>query len=525
MNEKINFLKFFSDSGKFGDDTVTSQIVNVFPAVVFVYDVEVNKVVFSNRKFANFFGFNTYDLPDHGDLLPKLFHQGDWARVKDEVEKFIDVNEDNSLSLCCRLRSRQGFATFHEITISVLKRGNKGKASSLLFICQDITIDIKQNGQIQAVKKLFDETEELLHFGSWTLFVNEELMEWTAGLSLMLEYTKSPQLRTQRHYLEHIFENDRQMFKDIMTQSLNRKQDFACEYSVKTKSGLEKKFLTHGKVIVNAHDKVERVVGITSDVTQLRKFEREQEMAIRELNRSNKELEEFAYVASHDMQEPLRKITMFAERLQKKLDGKLDDDSQLYLNRIAGSASNMKSLIDHLLDFSRTNRKPALHDKCDLSDVMIHVLSDLELKVEESKAHLELEGALPILEGSRAELIQLFNNLLSNAIKFRRTDQSPIIRISTRQLSKDEGLQLGLNVDRNYFRIEVADNGIGFEPEYAERIFVIFQRLNGKSEFPGSGIGLAICKKIVDNHNGLISGKSQLGNGATFTVILPEKQL
>jgi signal transduction histidine kinase len=153
------------------------------------------------------------------------------------------------------------------------------------------------------------------------------------------------------------------------------------------------------------------------------------------------------------------------------------------------------------------------------------VLSDLELKIEESKAHLELEGTLPTIEGSKAELIQVFNNLLSNAIKFRHAGHSPIIKISARRLSNEERSALKLSLESNYFQIQVKDNGIGFEHEYAERIFVIFQRLNGKSEFPGSGIGLAICKKIIDNHNGLISAESQPGNGATFTVILPEKQL
>jgi signal transduction histidine kinase len=525
MNERINFLKFFHASGKFGNDSVTSQIVDMFPAVIFAYDVEARKIGFTNRRFSNFFGLNTYDLRDHENLLQGLFHQGDWARVKDEVEKFVGANEDDSLTLCCRLRSRQGFATFHEITVSVLKRGSAGKASSLLFVCQDITIDVKQNGQNQSVKKLFDEAEELLQFGSWTLFVDQQIMEWTPGLSLMLDYGKTPQLRTQRHFIEHLMDEDQRGFKEHIAKALNDKEDFACELSIKTKNGVAKKIFTHGRVVVNARGVVDRIVGITSDVTKLRTFEREQEVAIRELNRSNRELEEFAYVASHDMQEPLRKITMFAERLQKQLEGKLDEDSQAYLNRIARSAVSMKSLIDHLLEFSRTNRKSENFDTCNLSDVMINVLSDLELKMEESKAHVELEGMLPIIEGSRAELTQLFSNLLSNAIKFRHAGQGPIIKLSSRKLSRDEKVQRRLSAERNYFQIEVADNGIGFEPEYAERIFVIFQRLNGKSEYPGSGIGLAICKKIVDNHHGVISATSQPGLGATFTIILPEKQL
>ena len=138
---------------------------------------------------------------------------------------------------------------------------------------------------------------------------------------------------------------------------------------------------------------------------------------------------------------------------------------------------------------------------------------------------IKIEEKPPVLEASAAELAQLFTNLLSNAIKFRKTDCHPVISIAVRELTKDEKLQMKLKADRIFYRFDVSDNGIGFEQEYADRIFLIFQRLNGKSEFPGSGIGLAICKKIVDNHSGIIFAASEPGQGSTFTVILPEKQI
>ncbi len=525
MNENINFLNFFYNTGKSTEESYPSQIVDFFPALVFVYDLEHEKVSFSNRKFSSYFGLNAFDRKDRENLLSRLFEPEDWQHINEDLAKFILLNEDEMLSFCSRLKSKQGTSELFKVMTTVLRRDYLGKASSLLFICQDIIRDIKINGDSQSRKKLFDETEELLHFGTWTFFVDEDIMEWSSGLSLMLGYEKSPQVTTQMMFISHIADYDKEVFERCIGKAIEEKADFEIEVSVRTRSGEEKIFLTQGEVNVNSKNVVEHIVGITRDVTDLRKSERQQDHAIRELNRSNQELEEFAYVASHDMQEPLRKISMFGERLHDKLKGKLDNESELYLKRIMSSATNMKGLIDHLLEFSRTNRRSNNVVACDLNNLLVQVLADLDLKIEESKSVIKIEEKLPVLEASAAELAQLFTNLLSNAIKFRKPDCHPVINIAVRELTKDEKLQMKLKADRIFYRFDVNDNGIGFEQEYADRIFLIFQRLNGKSEFPGSGIGLAICKKIVDNHSGIIFAASEPGQGSTFTVILPEKQI
>jgi light-regulated signal transduction histidine kinase (bacteriophytochrome) len=259
-------------------------------------------------------------------------------------------------------------------------------------------------------------------------------------------------------------------------------------------------------------------------ITALRSFEKEQERNIRELNRSNRDLEEFAYIASHDLQEPLRKISMFTERLKAKFDNTLDKEGELFIERILASANNMRMLIDNLLDFSRANRRSHTLDQVNLKSVLDAVISELELKIEETKAAITFAGAFPTIEAVTSEMAQLFGNILSNAIKFRKSHEKAEIVVRASKLAKTEKHVLGLSSNQNFYKIEVQDNGIGFEPEYSEKIFQIFQRLNGKSEYPGSGIGLAICKKIVEKHNGLIFAKSQPEQGATFTVILPEKQ-
>jgi hypothetical protein len=315
-----------------------------------------------------------------------------------------------------------------------------------------------------------------------------------------------------------------QTLQDSIVTALKDKTDFLYEYTIKTNSGALKNISTKGKIVMDEQGQVVKMLCVNRDVTALRTFEKEQEKNIRELNRSNRDLEEFAYIASHDLQEPLRKISMFTERLKAKYENALDKEGELFIDRILASAGNMRTLIDNLLDFSRANRRSNTFDRVDLKAALDGVISELELKIEETKAAITFTGTFPVVEAVTSEMNQLFNNILSNAIKFRKSEGNPRIDVRAGKLTKAERQMLGLPGNNNFYRIEIEDNGIGFEPEYSEKIFQIFQRLNGKSEYPGSGIGLAICKKIVEKHNGLIFAKSQPEQGAIFTVILPEKQ-
>lgn len=258
-------------------------------------------------------------------------------------------------------------------------------------------------------------------------------------------------------------------------------------------------------------------------VLEKERFQKILENKVKELDRSNKELEEFAYIASHDLQEPLRKITSFSERLKEKLPSNLEPDVQLYLNRMLAATENMRTLIDNLLEFSRTSRNREPFSKVDLNTVVAEVKADLELKIEETNAQIQ-SGKLPVIDGIPMQMRQLFTNLFTNAIKFRKPEQPPRIAVSARTLSEEEIESHHLKPNTKYYLLTVSDQGIGFDQEYAEKIFQIFQRLHGKAEYPGSGIGLAICKKIVDNHLGVLYAEGLSGKGATFNIILPETQ-
>jgi signal transduction histidine kinase len=264
------------------------------------------------------------------------------------------------------------------------------------------------------------------------------------------------------------------------------------------------------------------VVVSASDQSLLRQALANSERLVEELRRSNADLEQFAYVASHDLQEPLRKITSFGERIDKKFGEALGPDGRLYLERMRDTAARMSLLINNLLAFSRLTRRSDALTPTDLNAVVQNALNDLEMKISETKAtfsttHLPTIGAVP------GQMQQLFQNLLANALKFTKPGVSPEIHLSAEPLALSERDAHHLDAGRRYVKITLRDNGIGFKPEFSEQIFVIFQRLHGRAEYEGTGIGLAIVKKIVENHGGAIWAESQPGEGSAFFVVLPEK--
>ena len=407
-----------------------------------------------------------------------------------------------------------------------MQRNGAGKTELVLFMAKDITVALKSKEEVETTRELLGETEELLQFGSWAWDIATNAVTWTSGLHSLLEY--QPHEVADKvgldFYLDHVLEEYQQAFHDIIQTSLEEKSDFSYEYVLKTHSGTLKNISARGKLVKDESGDVLKMLCINRDITSIRSFEKEQERNIRELNRSNRDLEEFAYIASHDLQEPLRKISMFTERLKAKFDQGLDKEGELFIDRILASAANMRTLIDNLLDFSRANRRSNTFDQVDVKSILDGVVAELELKIEETSAVISFSGTFPTIEAVKSEMTQLFSNILSNAIKFRKIDVAADIQVQSGKLTKAEKHALGLPGNQTFYKIEVKDNGIGFEPEYGEKIFQIFQRLNGKSEYPGSGIGLAICKKITEKHNGLIFAQSQPEEGATFTIILPEKQ-
>lgn len=242
----------------------------------------------------------------------------------------------------------------------------------------------------------------------------------------------------------------------------------------------------------------------------------------RDLEASNHDLQQFASVASHDLQEPLRKIQIFSSLLRDRPAAGLDADAAKYVEKITDSAARMKTLILDVLNYSKLSANDKGHERVDLNEVLAELLDDFEMRIHEKSAAIRIER-LPVVEANRGQMRQMFQNIISNALKFVKDGAVPAIHITAKQLA-EKSFAAGEQSDGAFCFISIKDNGIGFDERYAAHIFALFERLHGKDQYEGTGIGLAITKKIVEKHNGLINAKSSVGNGAEFMIILPQKQ-
>ena len=250
-----------------------------------------------------------------------------------------------------------------------------------------------------------------------------------------------------------------------------------------------------------------RVWGTQTDITDRKLAEQKLQKILEELERSNKELEQFAYIASHDLQEPLRKIQAFGDRLQKKYKVELEEQGQDYLVRMMNASKRMQTLINDLLRYSRVTTQAKPFEKVDLAETLKEVADDFQFRIQETNGRLE-SGELPIIYADPMQIRQLLQNLIDNSLKFYKNDVPPVVKVH------------GKIVD-GLCKLFVEDNGIGFEERHRDRIFTIFQRLHGRLEYEGTGIGLAVCRKITERHGGEITAKSKPGQGSTFIITLP----
>lgn len=242
-----------------------------------------------------------------------------------------------------------------------------------------------------------------------------------------------------------------------------------------------------------------------------------------ELARSNRELEQFAHVASHDLQEPLRKIQAFGDRLKVKCGTALSDEGRDYLKRIQAAAARMQALITRLLTLSRVTTQPQPFVPVDLSEAAREVVADMEVTIQQVGGTVHV-GQLPTVDADPLQIRQLLQNLIGNALKFHKNGEPPVVKVQGTLLQDQEPGRETHAADHQRCQISVQDNGIGFDEKYLDRIFNPFQRLHGQGEYAGTGMGLAICRKIVEHHRGQITAKSAPGQGTTFIVTLPMKQ-
>lgn len=375
---------------------------------------------------------------------------------------------------------------------------------------------IEVNEQLKMQNSILKEAKAIAKIGSYSWNIlddNTKEAKISDNLYRLLGYEPSDFIGTHQHYKKFIHTDDLERYEENIQQALEKNKPIDFVYRVISQKNKIKHFRTAGHIQGNL------LVGVIQDVTSLVKGEQRLKEKNQELKRTNEELESFNRVASHDLQEPIRKIQMFISRIADEDMDNLSDKSKSYFEKIISSSDRMRMLIKYLLSYSRINKTNKDFVAVNLADILDKVQEDLEARIKESGIQITVDH-LPNLNAVPFQMEQLFNNLLSNAIKYRASEDPKVV-IDCKKLKRNEIPDDFVKKAKVYYRISVLDNGIGFDQEHSEKIFELFQRLHQKNEYSGTGIGLAICKKIVENHSGHIVAQSNPGEGASFCVYLP----
>lgn len=411
-------------------------------------------------------------------------------------------------------------------------REGDGTISGVMAVATDVTEQVLARMKVEESNQEFKFVTDFMPQIIWSTkadgyhdFYNKQWYDYTG---LTYEQSKDTGWNTVLH------PGDQERAWEVWRHSLSTGEPYEIEYRFKRFDGEYRWFLGRALPLRDDIGTILKWYGTCTDIHDQKKSSdlleekvkertRELESQKKELERSNANLEDFAYAASHDLKEPIRKIRTFADRLKNRLGGRLLDEDQHYFQRMQKATERMQLLIDDLLAYSHVSTSEEYYDDIDLGKKVAQVLEDLEVEIAEKNAKITV-GPLPVIKGHRRQIQQLFQNLLTNALKFRKPDVSPLIQISWREVRSEDIGSLNLPQEiqyQLYNLIEISDNGIGFEQEYADRIFKMFQRLHGKTEYEGTGIGLSIVRKVVENHKGFVVANSQPGEGATFKVFLP----
>lgn len=391
---------------------------------------------------------------------------------------------------------------------------------SYIKIIKDLDRFKVSNNRLSVLNESNNLAEIVGSFGSWQLNISTNEYTFSDNSYRLLGFEPKAFFASQENFMKYIHSDDLSAFRDATSKMIENVNIAPFTYRVIRKDKKVRYFRTTARIVTNKSSE-EILIGTTSDVTEevLASLSLEQQNI--ELEASNKELIAFNYVASHDLQEPLRKIQTFVSRMADKEYENLSESGKEFMNRINNSVERMRILIDDLLQYSRTTKTEKVFETTDLNDLLENAKSDLLQSIEEKNAVIKSDK-LPVMTVISFQIQQLFVNLISNSLKYSKADSIPKIKISCKKVIAAEEELIPKNTKDKFYKITFTDNGIGFEQEYAEKIFVLFNRLHNKNEYVGTGIGLAICKKIVENHKGFIFAEGKPNVGATFTIYLPE---
>ena len=509
------------------------KIADAAPSIIASYNVNTGQYVFINEGLKKLLGYAPGKPMEQGVLFfAELIHPDDMDALMEKNTKALEAandfnneHKDDVIEFIYRMRHKNGHYRWFHTYGTIFDRNNAGNVEHVLNISLDITEQIESTLKIKeqeyfiqhiaeaspTILYLFDVPQnsfayinrEIYYVLSYT---TEEITEAGSNVTALLYHPDDYLLLPERKESSKKFQHQNSMMQ------------YECR--MKSKDG-EWKWLLIREVIFkwDEEDRPLQILGAALDISKRKEMEKSLLQNAFQLEQSNASLEEFAYVASHDLKEPLRKISTFGEKLLSTQLERLTGDGKVYLEKIVNASQRMQTMITDLLSVSMISGDKSFQTYS-LQNVLEEVKQALEYKIEQQNAIIGGED-LPEAIIVPSQFRQLFQNILSNSIKFVSEDVQPVIKISHTYLEPEEVQNFHLQKANRYLKIAFEDNGIGFEEEYAGKIFQIFHRLHGRMEYEGTGIGLAICKKIVEHHGGIIYATGRPNQGAIMTLILP----
>jgi PAS domain S-box-containing protein len=508
------------------------KITDATPSIIASYNVNTGEYVFISEGLEKLLGYNITEVLERGAaFFAEIIHPDDKGKILQQNEAaLLKANGDPSKNeiveeFTYRMRHKDGHYRWFHTYGTVFDRNEEGKVEHVLNISLDVTEQVEAVQKIREqehfIQQIADASPTILYLydvqKQSIVYINreiffvlgylpDEIIEWNDAMTENLYHPDDYRLLPARKQSQKNF------------QQVDSMMQYECR--MKSKEG-EWRWLLVREIVFKTDEegKVVQILGAALDINRRKEMERTILQNTLLLEQSNASLEEFAYVASHDLKEPLRKISTFGDRLVASQADNLAPEGKIYLNKIVDASQRMQTMISDLLSISMISNNTSF-EKYSLQKILEEVLQTLEFKIEQQNALVKAND-LPDANIIPAQFRQLFQNLLSNSLKFVRPGIQPVITVTSSVVEPDDVAHYQLKAAPRYFKLEFKDNGIGFENEFAGKIFAIFQRLHGRSEYEGSGIGLAICKKIVEHHGGVIFASGVPDEGASFTIILP----
>jgi len=488
--EKLNrFLKHLTSSN---------------PANIYIHDIKNNKISFSSSSILKNAGYSKLEV-DNLDIddLKAIIHPKDLASFEEHQEKLKTIKDNEELQIEFRIINKKTKKFIWILsTDKINERGRNKNVKTILGNSMVIT-------KTKAMKQQLRDSEERYRLAikgtksglwEWSNLLTDEAW-WSEELCGLLGYTQKELKPSFNEFIKLINPDQIKVFrKGLELHIENNNTPFEEEIQIRTKKSGYKWFRVNGQVQLDKENIAEKIVGTILDID-------EKKQSVSKMKELNIELERFAYLASHDLKEPLRTVTSFTKLFKEEYGHLLDGEANEYLGFIEDASSRMITLTNDLLVYSQLDNKSLNFEPVNLVDLLDTIVQDIQIDIAKNKAKINIQD-LPIVTCDSLQIRQLFQNLISNSLKYR-TKKTPKVNISYRETP-------------SYYEFIVEDNGIGIEKKYHSKIFEVFKRLHSQEEFEGTGIGLANCRRIVDNHNGKIWLESSLGKGSKFLFTIPK---